>query len=86
MFKDDEAFSFFNLIFKECSEVECRNLKRLWLMAPLFEGMPVVSFKQSICSVEDATFISWNHILDIDEGVFSSVGFEHLESLLNEVS
>ena len=41
---------------------------------------------RSDCSVEDATFVGWDHVLDINESVFSSVGLEKLESLLNKVS
>lgn len=44
------------------------------------------SLVNSPCSVEDATLISWDHVLDIDEGVFSSVSLESLESLLNKVT
>ena len=40
----------------------------------------------SICSVEDATFVGWDHVLDVDESILSSVGFEDLESLLDQVS
>ena len=39
-----------------------------------------------MCSVEDAALIGGDHILDINEGVFSSVDLEKLESRLDEVS
>jgi len=37
-------------------------------------------------SVEDATLVGWDHVLDIDESVLTSVGLEKLKSLLNKVS
>ena len=54
-------------------------------MAPV-TGMPVVFLQLSASSVEDATLIGWDHVLDVDEGILSSVGFEHFEGLLDEVS
>lgn len=37
-------------------------------------------------SVENAAFISWDHVLDVDECVFTSVLFEKFEGLLNVVT
>ena len=52
---------------------------------------PIVAFNElclilSLCSVKNTTFIGRDHILDIDESVFSTVDLEHLKSLLNEVT
>ena len=38
------------------------------------------------CSVEDTALIGWDHILDVDEGVFSSMDLEKLESVLDQIS
>jgi len=37
-------------------------------------------------SVEHTALVSGNHILNIDESVFSSVDLKHLESLLDQVA
>ena len=37
-------------------------------------------------SVEHAALVSRNHILDVDERVFSAVGLEHFKCLLNQVT
>ena len=39
-----------------------------------------------MCSVEDTTLIGWDHILDVNESVLSSVLLEELEGSLDEVS
>ena len=36
-------------------------------------------------SVEDAAFVRWHHVLDVDECILSAVHLESLESLLNKV-
>jgi len=36
--------------------------------------------------IEYATLVGRDHVLDVDEGVHSSVNFEELERLLNEIS
>ena len=46
----------------------------------------MISLKPSISSVEDTTLISWDHVLDIDESIFSSVSFESLEGSLDKVT
>ena len=53
--------------------------------------MIIVSLSSAIVgwvnrSVEDAAFISGDHIFNVDEGVFSSVDLEHLEGLLDQVA
>lgn len=48
--------------------------------------MLFVLVEVSDISVEYATFVGGDHILDVDEGIFSSVELEHLESLLNEIT
>lgn len=40
----------------------------------------------SAFSVKDATLIGWDHILDVNECIFSTMSFKHFKSLLNEVS
>jgi len=37
-------------------------------------------------SVEDAALVGGDHVLDVDEGVFATVGLEHLEGLLDQVT
>jgi hypothetical protein len=37
-------------------------------------------------SVEHAGLVGGDHVLDVDEGVFSTVGLEELEGLLDEVA
>jgi hypothetical protein len=37
-------------------------------------------------SVKYARFISWDHILDVDESIFSSVHLEELKGLLDKIS
>ena len=37
-------------------------------------------------SVEHARLVGWDHVLNINEGVLSSVGLEHFEGLLDEVT
>ena len=37
-------------------------------------------------SVEHAALVGWDHILDVDERVFTSVNFEHLEGRLDQFS
>jgi len=44
------------------------------------------SLYYAIDSVKNAGFISWYHVLDIDESIFSTVHLEKFESLLDEVT
>ena len=37
-------------------------------------------------SVEDAAFVGRYHVLNVNERVFATVGFEHFESVLNQVT
>jgi len=37
-------------------------------------------------SIEYAWFIGWYHVLNINKGIFSSVHFEQLKSLLNKIT
>ena len=37
-------------------------------------------------SVEDAALVGWDHVLDVDERIFTAVGLEHFESVLNQVA
>jgi hypothetical protein len=37
-------------------------------------------------SVEDAALVGWDHVLDVDECILSSVSFEHFKCLLDKVS
>jgi len=37
-------------------------------------------------SVQDARFVGGDHVLDINEGVLSSVGLEHFQGLLDKVA
>ena len=37
-------------------------------------------------SVEDAGLVGWDHVLDVNESVLTSVRFEWLKGLLNEVT
>jgi len=37
-------------------------------------------------SVKNTALISRNHILDVNESVLTAVNFEHLESLLNQIT
>ena len=46
----------------------------------------MISLKPSISSVEDTTLISWDHVLDIDESIFSSLSFESLKGSLDKVT
>ena len=38
------------------------------------------------CSVKDAALVGWNHVLDVNEGVFSTVRLEQFEGLLDEIT
>lgn len=38
------------------------------------------------CSVEHAALICWDHVLDVNERVLSTVLFEEFESLLDEIA
>jgi len=42
-------------------------------------------FKHSV-SVQDAGFVRWDHVLNVDESIFSSVHFEKLQGSLDQVS
>jgi len=37
-------------------------------------------------SVEDAAFVGGNHVLDVDKGIFATVGLEHFKRVLNQVA
>jgi hypothetical protein len=37
-------------------------------------------------SVEYAGLVGGDHVLDVDEGVLSSVGLEHFQGLLDQIS
>jgi len=39
-----------------------------------------------IISVENAAFESWDHILNVNKGIFSSMNFEHFKCLLDQIS
>ena len=41
---------------------------------------------RSVGSVEHAALVGGNHVLDVDECVFSTVDFEALQSLLDQIS
>ena len=37
-------------------------------------------------SVKYAALVGWDHILNVDKGIFPTVGLEHLEGLLDQVA
>ena len=39
-----------------------------------------------VVSVEYAAFISWNHVFDVNEGVFSTCLLQQLQGLSNQVT
>ena len=38
------------------------------------------------CSVQHAALISWDHVLNVDEGVIATVSFKHLQCLRNHIT
>lgn len=44
------------------------------------------SQQSSSSSVEDTALVSGNHILDIDEGILTSMDFKKFKCLLNQIS
>jgi hypothetical protein len=38
------------------------------------------------CSVEHATLVGWYHILDVNEGIISTVRFKHLKGVDDKIA
>ena len=43
-------------------------------------------FSYLLRSVQDAAFIHWYHVLNVDEGVFTTVCFEDFKGLLDQIT
>ena len=47
---------------------------------------PTVFISNHHCSVQNAWFISWNHVLDVDKSILTTMHFKQLQCLLDQIS